>query len=74
MFIFSLGFCVSFITDTLCWPRPFSNYMWPIHMRISLAQFVPKRNLLMALEVQQDIWNCSPTEGVSEGGYTVRVS
>lgn len=39
--------------------------------RMSLAKFLPERNLLMALEVQQDIWNCSPTEGVSERGYTI---
>lgn len=38
--------------------------MWP-------AKLMPKRNLLMALEVQQDIWNCSPPEGVSEGGCTI---
>lgn len=27
MLIFSLGFCVSFITGTLCWP--FSDFRWP---------------------------------------------
>lgn len=32
----------------------------------------PRRNLLMALEVQRDIWNCSPAEGGSEGEHAVR--
>lgn len=68
MFIFSLGFCVSFITLCVGLSVTTGGQANP---RMSLAKFLPERNLLMALEVEEDIWNCSPTEDVSERGYTI---
>lgn len=70
MVIFSLGFCLSLLRFCVGFVLSVTTG-GQANLRMSLAKFMPKRNLVMALEVQQDIWNCSPTEGVSESGYTI---
>lgn len=68
MFIFSPGVCVSFINSTHYVGLVFlTTTSGQAYLKMSLAQFRPRRNPLMALEKQQDVWNCSPTEGGSEG-------